>query len=507
MEDLDVDDRLLTGIPGFDTLLDGGLVRGGVYLLMGYPGTGKTTLSNQLCFTHVRRGERAVYVTLLAETHARMLRNLQEFEFFDPTSIGESLHYLGAYLVLQEKGLPGLLQMLRQVVVDERPSLLVIDGISSSQALGASDVALKEFVAELQVMADMSGCTTLLAATMTSAHASAPEHSIVDGLIELTLRRNGERTYREIEVLKFRGAAHFLGGHDLEITRSGIVVRPRTELVLARRAHAASETHLVRVSTGIANLDAMLGGGVLAGSSTMLLGFAGSGKTMLGLHFLDAGARAGEPGLHFGFYESPRRLIESATSVGLPVAEHVDGGLLEIVWQPALKHGLDALAERLLATVERLGVKRVVIDGLDGIRQAAVQPQRVIRFITALLIELRARGVTLMITEETQKLFGPEVEIRIEGMSALIENIILLEYLDLGSELRRLLSVVKQRGSGYDTSIRELTITSTGIVLADDAHSASDILLGIEQLRPRASRKLGASRGGGPRGGSRGRAR
>ncbi len=501
------DERLSTGVSGLDVLLDGGLIKGGVYLVMGRPGTGKTTLCNQLCFVQAQAGARAVYVTLLAETHSRMLRNLQSFSFFHAELIGSSVLYLGGYLVLRERRLSGLMNMVRQVLNDEQPTLLVIDGLKSAQTLGEADISLKEFVAELQVVADMSGCTTLLAANMISEDATASEHSMVDGLIELSLKRTEQRTFRELEVLKFRGANHFLGCHDLEIATSGIIVRPRTELLLAKQVRPACRSSGQRVDTGVPNLDDMLGGGLLSGSTTMLLGFAGSGKTMLALHFLEAGAKKGEPCLYFGFYESPLRLLESAASVSLSLEQRIENKHLHIVWQPPLKYGLDCLAERLLSLVDMHGIRRVVIDGLDGIRQSATYPERSIRFVTALVNELRARDVTLLITEETQKLFGPEVEVRIEGMSALVENILLLEYVDMGGELKRLFSIVKQRSSGFDTSIRELCITDQGITLATDGHSAREIMLGFDKHKPRAQKRALRRHSSTLRGGARGRSR
>jgi circadian clock protein KaiC len=503
----DVDERLATGIAGLDALLGGGFVRGGVYLVMGRPGTGKTTLCNQLAYAHATRGERVVYITLLAETHARMLRNLHSFTFFRPEVIGSSLLYLGGYLVLRERRLTGLLQMMRQVLREEQPRVLVIDGIATAHALGESELSLKEFVAELQVLADMSGCTTLVAANMTAVDANSAEHSMVDGLIELTLRRSEQRTFREIEVLKFRGGDHFLGCHDVEIGPEGLTVRPRTELLLAKHVRGAPPSGRGRVDTGIPHLDEMLGGGFLSGTVTMLLGFTGSGKTMFSLHFLEAGARRGEPGLYFGFYESPERLAESAHNVQLPLRSRVAAGEISVLWQPPLRHGLDALAERLLGEVQERKIRRLVIDGLDGIRQSATYPERSIRFVTALVNELRARDVTVLITEETQKLFGPEVEVRIEGMSALVENIILLEYLDVGPELRRLLSIVKQRSSGYDTAVRELCITDSGIELAPDPSSARAIMGGREPGRPKWPKKRSQRGDGALRGGVRGRRR
>jgi circadian clock protein KaiC len=466
--------RLPSGSAGLDQLLEGGFVTGGVYLLMGAPGTGKTTLGNQFCFALAARGLKSVYLSLLTESQSRMLANLQGMSFFDPAAIGGSIAYVGGYLVLRERRLPGLFQLIRKVLADEQPTLLVIDGVTTSVQDG--DAAAREFIADLQLLSDSARCTTLLLANMSSADANAAEHSMVDGMLELTVHRAGQRTFREIEVLKCRGANHMLGGHEVEITSDGLVVRPRTELVLAARARLAAPADSERVTMGVPNLDLMLGGGLLRGSCTMLLGFAGSGKTLLASHFLDAGAERQEKGLYFGFYESPVRLVEAAEQLGLGFDRHVREGLIEIQWQPPLKYSLDALAQRLLENVRRRKVRRLVIDGLDGLRQSAFHPERTIRFVAALCNELRAEGVTLVLTEETQKIFGPEVEVRIEGVSALVDNILLLEYVDLDSELKRLISVVKQRGTGYEATVRELRITAGGITLEDDSTSAAAII-------------------------------
>jgi circadian clock protein KaiC len=479
------DNRISTGVSGLDTLLGGGLLPGGVYLVMGRPGTGKTTLGNQACFSHVADGARAVYVTLLAETHTRMLRNIRSMSFFQPDLVGSQITYVGAYSVLRERRLPGLLALLRRVISDERPTLLVLDGLTSAHALDEPDAAMKEFVAELQVLTEMARCTTILLANMSAADAESAEHSMVDGMIELTFDTSLQRTVREIEVLKFRGSEHMLGRHDLEISQQGLVVRPNTEQLLARRTQPVStSTHYRRVSTGIPNLDAMLCGGLLASSTTMLLGFSGSGKTMCSLHFLHDGAAKHEPGLYFGFYEKPPRLVESAEHLGIPMRQHQEAGLIDVVWHSPLRFGLDALAEKLLENVQRRQVKRVVIDGIDGFRQNN-NPERTIRFITALVNELAALDVTVLITEETQKIFGPEVEVRVAGLSALVDNIILLEYLDVGSELKRLMSIVKPRGSRHENHIRELVITDHGIELAPDPTSADKIL----ELGPRIRRR------------------
>ncbi len=200
----------------------------------------------------------------------------------------------------------------------------------------------------------------------------------------------------------------------------------------------------------------MLHGGLLSGSTTMLLGPPGSGKTLLGLHVLDAGARAGEPGLHFGFYEPPLLLAETAAAIGLDLGGQIADERITALWQPPLEESEDALAERLLAAVRDRGVRRLVIDGLDGFLQAAVYPARMGRFFTALALELRVRGVTTLISVELPTLLGTTAEVPLPGVSALAQNILILRAVERRSRLYRLLAVVKTQGSGHESTVYRL---------------------------------------------------
>jgi circadian clock protein KaiC len=481
-------ERVPTGIVGLDDVLRGGLGRGATYLVMGRPGTGKTTLGNQLCFARAARGERAAYVTLLSESHGSMLRNLQGMRFFDRRLVNHGVSYVGAYKALREGKLRGLLEMIGRVMKDDRCSLLVIDGAAPARLHAETEVALKEFVVELQVLGGLLDCTTVLLANITSDEVNGPEHTMVDGLIELAFERARRRTVRTLEVLKFRGTEHLLGPHELTISMDGVAVHPRLEEV-TDGSYRPAPASTRRVPTGVAGLDALLHGGLSDGTTTVALGYAGSGKTTLGLHFLDAGAAAGEAGLLFGFYESPERILQAADALGLRLREASPQGRFVHVWQPPYEFGLDVLAERLFAAIDRIGARRVVMDSLDGFRQASSDPDRIIRFMTALLNELRARGVTVLLTDETLKPSGPEMEMRIHGMSALVDNLLLLEYLTVSARLRRLVAVIKQRGSQQGAYTREFELTPRGMVVAADGKSAEQLIARAEDLHARRSRK------------------
>jgi circadian clock protein KaiC len=279
--------------------------------------------------------------------------------------------------------------------------------------------------------------------------------------------------------MKFRGGDSLLGKHEVEISNRGLVIHPRTEVQFSNPEENSREDR-IRMSFGIPRLDQSLHGGLLSGSTTMLLGSPGTGKTLLGLHFLVQGAREGQPGAYFGFYETPPRLIEKAAGVGMPdLQKYVDNGLIELQWQPPLEHNLDSLAERLLERLQERKAKRLrlFIDSVAGFRSAAVYPQRMGRFFSALSHQLRMMDVTALYSEETP-LLSPGVDAPHPEESAYVENIILLRYVELRSQLYRLISIMKMRESLYDSGIREFSVSEKGISVAETFTSAESILTG-----------------------------
>lgn len=475
-------ERVPSGIAGLDTILRGGFLQGGIYILMGLPGAGKTILANQICFNVVAAGGRALYLTLLAETHARMLTHLRSLDFFNPAPIARALNYFSGFRELEQGGLAALLELLRRSIREHRPAVLVIDGLATAEALSVPDAAFKHFIHELHVFGEASGCTTLLLTQATDT-AARPEHTMVDGLIELSDRLAGVRAVREITVRKFRGSDYLRGRHFFDINRTGVVIYPRTEAAFALPSELEPSPRRP-APFNIARLDEMLHGGLLSNSTTMALGPSGSGKTLLGLHFLAAGAARGEPGLLFGFYETPPRLIDRADRLGFDFSGQIARDAIEIIWQPALENLIDALTDRMLTAVHRRGVRRLFLDGFNAFQDAAIYPDRLSRYLSALTNELRARDVTTIFTYETPNLFGPTVQVPVTGVSELVDNIIYLRYFELRSQLYRLISILEARESYHDPAIREFTITNRGIDVAATFESAEAILTGIAHPTP-----------------------
>jgi circadian clock protein KaiC len=348
----------------------------------------------------------------------------------------------------------------------------------TAQQVAASDLSVKEFIHKLHIFAEAIGCTTLLLTHVRGdGSLSQPEHTMVDGLIELTDQPVRMRTVRELEVRKFRGSDQLRGRHSYAITATGMVVHPRTEALLA--TPPPDVTPAERAAFGVPQLDAMLHGGLVAGSTTMLFGVPGSGKTVLGLHLLAAGAALGEPGLYFGFNETVPRLLSKADQVGLELGRAIEQGQIEALWQPPVEGDIDALAERLLEVVHRRQVRRLFIDGLSGFQEATDYPDRLGQFFTALMNELRCQGVTTAYSVELRSIVGPTVEMPFQGLAAVTENIIFLRYVELHSQLHRLISILKVRESAFDTAIREFRITATGIEVADSFASAEAVLTGV----------------------------
>lgn len=490
--DLDFE-RVPSGIVGLDTVLNGGFLRGAVYIVQGVPGAGKTILANQMCFTHVANGGRAAYVTLLAESHARMLQHLRTLSFFDESAIPERLYYISGFDTLENEGLKGLINLLRREIRGHRSSLLVLDGLVAAEETATSDREFKKFINEVQMHAGLAECTVLLLTSGGSAGRVRAEHTMVDGLIELDNQLFDVRTERSLQVRKFRGSKSLGGRHAFRITADGMVVCPRIEAAFSTPSVPDHVSHR-RLGTGIATMDRLTGGGLLCGSSTAVFGPTGVGKTIFGLHYLSQSTTA-ERGLLFGFYETPERLRAKAAGLGIDLARLEDAGALEIVWQPQGENILDELGYRLLDAVHGRGVRRLFLDGLSAVIESAVHPERISRFTSVLSNELRALGATVVYTMESTHFFGPTVQAPIRGVSSLAENIIMLRYVEVQTATRRLLSILKMRDSGFDPALHEFAIDDRGLAVLGP-------LTGFEGMLTGYAREPSGSATGGPAVGS-----
>jgi len=376
------------------------------------------------------------------------------------------------------EGLTGLLKLLRQMIREQAVTMLVLDGLTNAEAVTGAPLQLKQFLHDLHAFTEVSGCTTFLLAHHDGDLLMQPEHMMVDGVVALSSHRLSVRSIREIEIWKLRGSGYVEGRHFCTITDAGMTVYPRTEVVLDGAPFDVSSER-GRRAFGVAQLDAMLQGGLLTGSNTLVVGPSGSGKTLLGLHFLTAGAQAGEQGLYVGLYEPPPDLIAKADKIGLKLSRWAAEGQIALHWQPVIESSLDVVVAQLLQSIEAQGIERVLIDGLQGLQAMTAYPERLNRFLTALSNELRIRQITSVYTIEMRDVLSPTVVVPIDGLSALADNLILLRQVELRSQLYRLLSILKVRASDYDTSIREFQITNQGIEVETTFESADAILTGI----------------------------
>jgi circadian clock protein KaiC len=476
--------RVQSGIPRLDYILKGGFFHGGTYTVMGPPGSGKTILGNQFCFNLASTGAGAcVYLTLLVESYDKMLRHLESLRFYKPEHVSERIVYVSGYPALKTGGADGLLALIRGTLDEHKPVIFVIDGMESLRQFADGEQKVKEFVHELQAYTAMTGCTTLLMSFKDPSYAYT-ENAVVDGIIELSDTLVGPRAVRELTVHKFRGGDYLRGRHEVEITDRGIVIHPRTEIQFDKPPEQATEQR-IRMAFGVKEFDKMLFGGLPSGSATALLGAPGAGKTMLGLSFLVEGARQGQKGVYFGFYEPPPRLIEKAAQINIPLEKYVESGQVELLWQPPLEHMLDSLAEQLLEKIRETDEprRRLFVDGIEGFRAASVYPDRMPRFLSAFCNQLRMSDVTALITEELP-LFRPDIDMPNPELANVVETVVLLRYVELRSQLHRLISVMKMRESQYDTSIREFKITDAGVEVAASFESAEAILTGLARTSP-----------------------
>jgi circadian clock protein KaiC len=276
-------------------------------------------------------------------------------------------------------------------------------------------------------------------------------------------------------------SAYLRGVHALTITDAGINVYPRLESLSSPDQGPRRDD---RLSFNIPRFDAMLGGGLPSESTTMLLGPSGVGKTSMGLKFLE-GSTSECPGLAISFYETEARARVKARSLGIDLEGPLERGDLEFVWHRPTEISLDTLADQILRAVTRRRVRRLFIDGFNALLVASGSPERVPQFFSALAEELRAKGATTLYTAELHEIFSPRIAPPAEGISPLLENLIVMRFVEVEATVRRLVSVLKMRASMFEPSLRELTLSSDGISILDSFAHSEAVLKGS----PRSSNK------------------
>jgi circadian clock protein KaiC len=455
-------DRFSTGVEGLDKILAGGFQRGSAYIIQGPPGAGKTVLANQFCFSRARAGSRALYMSLLAESHDRMLSYMSNMAFCDPTFIPSNLQYVSGFGVLEREGLPGLLKLMQHEIKRYKASAVILDGIFVANT-NVSEGEYRKFVHELQGVAAYNNAV-LVMLTHQNRSLDSPEHTMVDGWIELNDELKGFRSYRTIQVKKHRGSDILRGKHQFRISQKGIHVFPRIEASLLETA--AVQRPVDRMSTGVCEIDEMIGGGLKSASATMVLGPSGAGKTTLGLQFLMQ-ATPEEPAIMLSFYETAQGLIEKAASIGLDLPGAIASKAVEVIWCPPSDNVVDELAWTLIEKVKLSGARRVVVDGIVALRDNLVIAERLPPMLNAINRHLAETGASVLYTSEIRDLHSPNL-LPTNEVSMIVENVIILTYLRREDALRRTLSILKLRDSGFDPRAKEFHIGPQGIMFGSD---------------------------------------
>jgi len=451
-----------TGVEGLDRLTGGGFLRGSAYIIQGPPGAGKTLLANQFCYAHVRAGGRALYMSLLAESSARMLNYVSQMAFFDHSYVPERMEYISAYGVLEREGLPGLLKLVQHELKRHNATAMVLDGTFVAQSV-ASEQEFRSFIHTLQGVASLANAV-LVMLTHQARDVGSPEHTMVDGWIEMNNDIADYRAVQSIQVRKHRGAPILGGKHLLRISASGVEVFPRIESCISDTPPQLAPTS--NLSTGLPDLDKALGGGIPSESATLILGPTGSGKTTLGVYFV-AQATAEAPALMFSFYESPARLRARARQLGFDLDRLADQNVLRLLWLSPAELVVDEVAHGIVQHAKAIGAKRVFVDGIVALRDSLVFRERLPYLINALSLQLRACGATVIYTQESAELEVDSV-LPTDALSAMVDNVIVLNISRRHHTSQRYISVVKMRDQHFDPRIQPFHIGEQGLVLGLD---------------------------------------
>jgi len=472
-------ERLGTGSAALDAILGGGIPARSVTIIAGAPGSGKTVFTLQTLFHHARQGKKCLYFTTLSEPALKIIRYMQLFSFFDARLIEERVVFADLGSPLRRDGAEKTLAQMIQRVESEGPDLVAIDSFKAIHDLLPSAAHGRAFVYDLAVGMAAWGTTTLLVGEYTPEDIGvAPEFAIADGIVCLTPERPELPAARQLEVLKLRGANYVSGGHFFDIGPDGLTFYPRVrgpEMTTEPAVDLAE-----RISTGIAGLDALLLGGLPRASATMVEGGTGTGKTLVGLHFVLEGARRGEPGILFTLEETPAQIRAVAKTFGWDLAPLEAQGRLLIRYTSPVELITDRFLDEALRQIARIGARRAVVDSLTSMSLGVSSPRRFRELVYALTKHFRAAGVTPLMTLEVAELLGT-AQLTGHGVSSIADNLIVLRYVEVAGRLERVVFVLKARGIGHTSELRRFMIDSRGAHVGERFQDLHGVLTGIPQ--------------------------
>jgi len=474
-----------TGVRGLDDILAGGLAEGRLFLLEGSPGTGKTTIATQFLMAGVAAGETALYITL-SETEAEFREGASShgwtlpaqfkiFELVPPESLLDEQQQQ-SLLYSSDLELGETTRRIFDAYERLKPARVVLDSLSEIRLLAQSSLRYRRQILALKHYFAHQNSTVLMLDDLTSEALDKTVHSVAHGVIrleELTPNFGAER--RRLRVIKYRGRRFRGGYHDFVIETGGVRAFPRLVSAEHRRPFAR-ET----VGSGDASLDRLVGGGLERGSSTLILGPAGTGKSLLALSFVAAAAKRGEHAAMFVFDEELGLLRDRAKGLGIDVDALTGSGSLTIFQIDAAELTPGEFSERVRSCVEERGARTIVIDSLNGYQAAMPEEQALILHMHELLQYLNRQGVTTFLTVAQHGLVG-DMKSPVD-ITYLADTVVLLRYFEALGRVRRAMSVVKKRTGPHEDTIREFMIGSRGITLGQPLVEFQGVLRGVPTL-------------------------
>lgn len=473
--------NIATGVPGLDAVLGGGLCEYSFNLIAGPPGAGKTTLVQQILFANATKERPALYFTVLGEPTVKMMRYQQQFGFFDRDKVPGAVRFVNVSKEASSGDLAAVLQRIVSEVAQHEPAFVAVDSFRTIGApLSISDetsaIDLAAFVQRLAQELTSWEVTSFLLGEYAEHERRHPVFTVADGILWLSEDVDRNSAVRKLRVVKMRGRSPLPGLHTFRITGDGMQVFPR--IPEQQRDRLAQQDH--RLRTGVPGLDEMMAGGIPQGDVLMLTGPAGSGKTTFATHFVAQGLSEGESCVVAVFEEFPDAYLARAKTGDVDFSRMIAADRLAVIYLRPLDLSVDEMLSEILVAVKRVGATRVVIDSLSGF-EIALAPTFRVDFresLYRLVGALTTTGVTVLLTAEVIEAF-PDGRFTSERVSFVTDDILVQRYVELGGHLRKVLAVVKMRGSGHATDFREYRLTEAGAVIGDSLDGYHGITTGV----------------------------